>query len=118
MSSKARIYGRIWFFGDEDGYDVETWEQKLEPMTGNLRSGADRAREHFGECYVEADLRKLLEVPAQGAYQVVFSGDLIGDRVGGAPWDPEEYDEWFELEATTCAPIPEEFLKDLLESRA
>jgi len=76
-------------------------------MVEGRLSGSEWTREHLGGCYTEKDLRELLEVPAEGAFQVVFKGMMDGCE-SGCPWDGVEWDEWFDVEESLFAPIPAE----------
>ena len=108
----VKVLGRAWLW-DEDPADVELWVHDLEPtdVAGSLRSGEDWARDHFAECYTDADLRKLFDVPAEGNFQVLFKGKVEGERCG--PWEApdSEWDEWFEVEEVKVEPVPQAFVE-------
>ena len=116
------LLGRAWFIDDpEEIVELEVWEHELEPMTGGRRSGADWCREHLLECNDASALRELLGVPPTGNFQVLFKGTMDGGMTGGALWDGEEWDEWFDLEECKCEPIPEgyrDLLLDMNKARA
>jgi hypothetical protein len=106
----TKILGRAWFYNDH--VDIETFEYKLESMKLGRRTGAEWAREHLYECYKESELRELLEVPAEGNYQVIFKGEIDGAMCG---YETQEWDEWFELGESICEPVPDDYVKILEE---
>lgn len=106
---KANVFGRAWIY-DDDPCDIEVWEHELQPMDGK-RSGAEWCREHLQECPGE-DLRKLLNVPKEGNFQVIFKGIMTGETSGY--YEPE-WDEWFDLEESRYDVIPAEYLDGVLK---
>ena len=90
-----KVLGRARIYDTGDPPEVECWVHEFEPA--DRRSGHDWAREHFAECYSEKDLRIMFGLPEAGSFQVLFSGDLDGAKCSN-PMEPDEWDEWFDIE--------------------
>lgn len=91
-SSSGFFSARIWFY-DLSLFRVECWSDGLDPMNGN-RSISEWAHEHLCECHDAAGLREILEVPAEGDYQVFFKGKM---RAWLESYPSGEWDEEFEI---------------------
>lgn len=113
------IFGRAWLYGTGDPSRVEVWHHSLEPtdLASGRRSVGEWAHEHFSECYDEDALRELFGLPKEGAFQVLFKGTIDG-TMGGSPMDPQEWDEWFDVEEVSFQPIPSDYLEILLSCSA
>lgn len=111
MAESSRIFGRAWLYGTGDPFEVQIWHHSLEPMTIDRRSIDDWAREHFSECYDEAQLREKFGIPECGAFQVLFKGALEGSLGHDGEWD-----EWFDVEEVSHETIPADYLNCVLSN--
>lgn len=95
----------------EDGgtKEIEVWDDELSPFDGAKRPIRDRAKEHLSECYSEKDLRELLELPAEGNYEVLIEGMLTGHMVG---WETQEWDEDLDITSIKSQKIPNDWYKE------
>jgi hypothetical protein len=70
---------------------------------------------HFENNYTHEDLRELLELPAEGNFEVVIEGKLVG-RTYSSPEVGEDYDEDLEITAIKHQQIPDEWYESLDET--
>lgn len=83
--ASGKFFARLYLF-DTDQYELEVWDHDLVPMEGGNRPISEWVREHL-TCG-GYDFRELLDLPAEGDFQIVFSGTISGR------WD--YFDEWDE----------------------
>lgn len=112
----GEFFARLYLYSNEPyDFQLEVWDNELEPMDGDKCPVSVWAGEYLHNLN-NKDFRELLKLPAEGAFQAVFSGIIRGWWSNGY-----EYNEWEEEidEITTCefAEIPEAFLKTLDEDQ-
>lgn len=96
--AKANVMGRIYLMGET--IQIEVWEQDFEPMDLQKRSGAE-------------GLRNLLSIPAEGDFQILFTGTMSSARVYIDYC--EEWSEEFNVASSHFKPVPAEYVKVMTE---
>lgn len=100
FDSSATVQGRIFIVGDEVR-EMQLFVYELFPFDAGRRPLQEWAECHIQE-YDAADLRELFKLPAEGDFQVLFTGKLSGrmDSYSG------EWDEDFDVIESKSEAIP------------
>lgn len=95
----------------EDGgtSEIDVWDDELSPFDGTTRPVREWVREHIQCSYSDADLRELLELPAEGNFEVLIEGTIRGFFSG---WGIQEYDEELDLTSIKSQRIPDSWYED------
>ena len=88
---------RIWSSKYDGIVEIDTWDNKLTPLTDGRCPVHEWAREHITSCWDDEEIRDTFLIPADWeCYEVVFQGYIYGG------WDnmSDEWDEEIEVLGT------------------
>lgn len=109
--SAAAVFEARFFIYDDRPIEISVWCYGFLPMKETIRSAEEWIVEHL-QCLGEDEIRKLCELPADGDYQVIAKGSIVGsfDYWG-------EYDEWLSFSESRAQSIPASYKAEREESQ-